>query len=145
MRTPTLAFLVASSSSFAAWSQAPDPEALFAQHCAACVVNPVEDDVPTRAAMRTLAPNAIVDSLTEGTMRLQGQALTPAQRISIAELVTGRPVLAASAPTERGLCTAALLSPTSMQDRYGTAGDRIRATRVFNATRAASRRPMSAT
>jgi polyvinyl alcohol dehydrogenase (cytochrome) len=102
----TLSFLIVSSSSFAAWSQAPDAEALFAQHCAACHINPVEDDVPTRAAMGTLAPNSIVESLTEGTMRLQGQALTPAQRVSIAELVTGRPVLAASAQLDQGLCTA---------------------------------------
>jgi polyvinyl alcohol dehydrogenase (cytochrome) len=107
MRTaPTVSSLIASLSSFAAWSQAPDGEALFAQHCAACHVNPIEEDVPTRAAMGALAPNAIVESLTEGTMRLQGQSLTPAQRISIAELVTGRPVLAASEQLDQGLCMA---------------------------------------
>jgi len=85
---------------------AQDGEALFAQHCAACHLNPVEQNIPTRAVMARLAPNAIVDSLTEGTMRLQGQPLTPAQRISIAELVTGRPVLAASAATNQGVCGA---------------------------------------
>lgn len=90
---------------FALAAQAPDAEELFAQHCAACHFNPVEDDVPTRAGMGTLTPNAIVESLTEGTMRLQGQALTQAQRVAIAELVTGRPVVAASAPLAQGLCT----------------------------------------
>jgi polyvinyl alcohol dehydrogenase (cytochrome) len=89
-----------------ATAQGPNGEALFAQHCAACHVNPVEDDVPTRAAMGTLAPNAIVESLTEGTMRLQGQPLTPAERVAIAELVTGRLVLAASTAPIQGLCTA---------------------------------------
>ncbi|HJR68607.1 MAG TPA: PQQ-binding-like beta-propeller repeat protein, partial [Gammaproteobacteria bacterium] len=89
-----------------ALAQGPNGEALFAQHCAACHVNPVEDDVPTRAAMGTLAPNAIVESLTDGTMRLQGQPLTPAERIAIAELVTGQPVLAASTAPIQGLCTA---------------------------------------
>ena len=53
--TLSLSLLVASLSSFAAWSQAPNAEALFAQHCAACHINPVEDDIPTRAAMGTLA------------------------------------------------------------------------------------------
>jgi polyvinyl alcohol dehydrogenase (cytochrome) len=107
MRTTLISSLsIASLTSFAAWGQTPNAEALFAQHCAACHVNPAEDDVPTRAAMGTLAPNAIVESLTEGTMRLQGQALTSDQRVAIAELVTGRPVLAASASLDRGLCTA---------------------------------------
>jgi polyvinyl alcohol dehydrogenase (cytochrome) len=90
-----------------AWAQAPNGEALFAQHCAACHLNPVEQDIPTRAAMGTLAPNAIVESLTEGTMRLQGQPLSTAERIAIAELVTGRPFLAATATAAQGLCTAA--------------------------------------
>ncbi len=89
-----------------AMAQGPNGEALFSQHCAACHVNPVEDDVPTRAAMGTLAPNAIVESLTDGTMRLQGQPLTAAERVAIAELVTGRPVLAASTAPIQGLCTA---------------------------------------
>jgi polyvinyl alcohol dehydrogenase (cytochrome) len=99
--------LAASAWSAPASAQAPNAEALFAQHCAACHLNPIEDDIPTRAAMGTLAPNAIVESLTEGTMRLQGQALSPAERVAIAELVTGRPVLAATATLQQGLCTAA--------------------------------------
>ena len=107
MRTTLITSLtIASFSTFAAQGQAPNGEALFAQHCAACHLNPTEEKAPTRAAMGTLAPNAVVESLTEGTMRLQGQALTPAERIAIAELVTGRPVLAASARLDQGLCTA---------------------------------------
>jgi polyvinyl alcohol dehydrogenase (cytochrome) len=107
MRTTLITSLsIASLTSFAAWSQAPNAEALFGQHCAACHLNPTEDKIPTRAAMGTLAPNAIVESLTEGTMRLQGQALSQAERVAIAELVTGRPVLAATGQLDRGLCTA---------------------------------------
>jgi polyvinyl alcohol dehydrogenase (cytochrome) len=107
MRTTLIAsFTIASLTSFAASSQAPNGEALFAQHCAACHLNPAEDKIPTRAAMGSLAPNAIVESLTEGTMRLQGQALSQTERVAIAELVTGRPVLAASRQLEQGLCTA---------------------------------------
>jgi polyvinyl alcohol dehydrogenase (cytochrome) len=106
MRTP-LSTLLLVSLPFAVAAQNPEAEALFAQHCAACHLNPVEDDIPTRAAMGTLAPNAIVESLTEGTMRLQGEPLTTVQRIAIAELLTGRPVLAASVQLDRGLCTAA--------------------------------------
>jgi polyvinyl alcohol dehydrogenase (cytochrome) len=115
MRTKFVtSFVVASSWAVGASAQAPDGEALFTQHCAACHLNPVEDDIPTRAQMGEFAPNAIVESLTEGTMRLQGQALSVSQRVAIAELLTGRPVLAASAPIEQGLCTAsAPFAPTT--------------------------------
>ena len=131
MRTTLTASLaIASLASFAASSQAPNGEALFAQHCAACHVNPVEDDVPTRAAMAALAPNAIVESLTEGTMRLQGQALSPPERIAIAELVTGRPVLAASTRVDQGLCTAsAPFSGTSSVPFWNGWGHDVRNTR----------------
>jgi polyvinyl alcohol dehydrogenase (cytochrome) len=104
--TITTTLLLSSVLGLPAVAQGPNGEALFAQHCAACHVNPTEDDVPTRAKMGTLAANAVVESLTDGTMRLQGQALTPAERIAIAELVTGRPVLAASTAPIQGLCTA---------------------------------------
>jgi len=53
-------------------AQAPNGDALFTTHCAACHLNPTEKDVPTRATMATLAPNSIVESLNEGTMRIQG-------------------------------------------------------------------------
>src|SRR5262245_56193203 len=106
MRTTLITLSIASLSSFAASGQAPNAEALFAQHCAACHLNPAEEKIPTRAAMGTLAPNAVVETLTDGTMRIQGQALTPPERVAIAELVTGRPVLAATTPLNQGLCTA---------------------------------------
>jgi polyvinyl alcohol dehydrogenase (cytochrome) len=106
--------LVASTWTVGTSAQPPNGEALFTQHCAACHLNPVEEDIPNRAQMGEFAPNAIVESLTDGTMRLQGQALSQGERIAIAELVTGRPVLAASAPVPQGVCTAsAAFAPTS--------------------------------
>lgn len=107
MRTTLITSLtIASLSSFGSQGQAPNGEALFMQHCAACHVNPTDEKAPTRAAMAALAPNAVVETLTDGTMRIQGQALSPAERVAIAELVTGRPVLAASARLDQGMCTA---------------------------------------
>ena len=100
MRTTLLTLSIASLSSFAAWSQAPNAEALFTQHCAACHVNPTEEDVPTRAAMAALAPNAIVETLTEGTMRLQGQALTQPERVAIAAAENTAAPNATSTPRE---------------------------------------------
>ncbi|HET7609884.1 MAG TPA: c-type cytochrome, partial [Gammaproteobacteria bacterium] len=102
MRTTLITLSLASLTSFSVSSQAPNGEALFTQHCAACHLNPAEEKIPTRAAMATLAPNAIVESLTDGTMRIQGQALSPPERVAIAELVTGRPVLAATSRLDQG-------------------------------------------
>ena len=87
-------------------AQAPDAEVLFQLHCAACHLNPIEADIPTRQAMGQLTPNAIVESLTDGTMRLQGQPLSPGARAAIAELLTEQRVEAASTAPATGLCAA---------------------------------------
>jgi polyvinyl alcohol dehydrogenase (cytochrome) len=88
-------------------AQAPDGEALFAAHCAACHVNPTDQEVPTREAMSVLSANAVVDALTDGTMRIQGQPLTTAERVAIAERITGRAFVAASAAPMGGQCSSA--------------------------------------
>ncbi|HLF12991.1 MAG TPA: PQQ-binding-like beta-propeller repeat protein, partial [Gammaproteobacteria bacterium] len=98
-----------------ALAQTPNGEALFQTHCAACHTNPIEADIPTRQAMAVLTPNAIVESLTDGTMRLQGMPLTPAERVAIAELVTGRQLAAQSSAPATGLCSeqTPMTSPTA--------------------------------
>lgn len=101
----TLSALFACLPSAFASAQGPEGEGLFQRHCAVCHTNPVEADIPTRQAMAELTPNAIVQSLTEGNMRLQGQALTPAERITVAELITGRPLAAQSSAPTTGFCT----------------------------------------
>ena len=75
-----------------AHAQAPDGEALFEQHCAACHL---ADVIPRALAidnMRALPPAAIVGALTDGAMQQQGAELSPAERRAIAEFITGRRV-----------------------------------------------------
>lgn len=99
-------FVAGSLSAAAALAQAPNGEALFTQHCAVCHANPAPDtDIPTRQRMAQLGPDAIVASLTEGNMRIQGGPLSPAERVAVAELVAGRPVSARTAAPAAGLCT----------------------------------------
>ena len=113
-----------------ALAQPPDGEALFGMHCAACHVNPTEEKTPTRAALATLAPNAIVEALTDGAMRIQGQPLTPAERTAIAERVTGRQVVAAVQATGAGLCPAgAPFSPVGARNPWNGWGPDARNTR----------------
>jgi polyvinyl alcohol dehydrogenase (cytochrome) len=93
-------------------AQPADGEAVFEGSCAACHVNPPEDDVPTLDVLRTLDPNAIVASLSDGTMRLQGQSLTAAQHVAVAEYLTGRPVRARAAAFTAGVCVSTPPAPT---------------------------------
>jgi len=76
-----------------AWAQSasPDadpPEAVFHQHCAICHNNPATR-APSAASLRAMSPSFIVNALTDGIMQGQGAALSPAQRVSIAEYLTG--------------------------------------------------------
>ncbi len=91
----------------------PDGQAVFQAHCAACHVHPTDEKVPPLDVLATYSPNAVVAALTEGFMKIQGQALTPAERSAVAEYLTGRAVSAA-APVQfsKGLCGRAPAPPT---------------------------------
>jgi polyvinyl alcohol dehydrogenase (cytochrome) len=81
-------------------------EAIFRSKCAACHIEPSEVSVPDRIALEALEPGAIVKSLIDGNMRLQGTQLTRDERIAVAEFVTGRLVAPISVPTV-GRCAVA--------------------------------------
>ncbi len=89
----------------AASAQTLDPQALFDANCAMCHVNPVDPDIPARAALAALSPDVIVQALTEGNMRIQGEPLSTAERVAIAEYLTGRSVARATSAPAAGLCT----------------------------------------
>ena len=95
-----------------ALAQAPDGEALFETHCAVCHVNPPESNIPTLEAMAELTPNAVVASMTEGNMRIQGEPLSTAERAAVAEFLTGRPVSERAAPFSSGFCPEPAPFPT---------------------------------
>jgi polyvinyl alcohol dehydrogenase (cytochrome) len=78
-----------------AYAQSPDGERLFAEQCAACHQSPTDDETPSMEDLRSLDPNAVVRSLTDGNMRIQGQLLSQTERRVVAEYLTGR---AASEP-----------------------------------------------
>ena len=76
------------------WAQAApaaaDPrQAVFQQHCAICHDNPATR-APNTASLNAMSPSFIVNALTSGIMQGQGAALSPAQRVSVAEYLTGR-------------------------------------------------------
>lgn len=66
---------------------------VFLRVCASCHVNPAADSrAPGPAVLATFAPDAIVNALTNGTMRTQGEKLSDAERRDVAEFLTGRTI-----------------------------------------------------
>jgi polyvinyl alcohol dehydrogenase (cytochrome) len=76
-------------------------ENVFQQNCMVCHGNPATR-APTRASLQRMSPEFIVEALTSGIMRAQGAALSPDQRVSLAEYLTGQKI-GARAPME-GRC-----------------------------------------
>jgi polyvinyl alcohol dehydrogenase (cytochrome) len=77
---------------------------VFQRACASCHLNPAADSrAPSPAALAQFAPDAIVNALTNGSMRIQGEMLSDVERREVAEFLTGRVVGTASAATT-GLC-----------------------------------------
>ena len=99
-------------------AQNPDGEALFEEHCVACHLGDVVPRALSIDNMRALPPAAIVGALTDGAMQQQGAELTPAERRTVAEFITGRSV-AADAPAEGGACAAS--PPAEWSGLDGTA------------------------
>ena len=83
-----------------AWAQAPSGEAVYKQNCAACHDGANIPRMPSRAALRELAPEHVETALSSFSMRRQGANLSPAQRRAVAEYVTGRPSGSYRAPLD---------------------------------------------
>ncbi len=66
---------------------------IFQQRCMSCHGNPNAPlKAPEPAALRQLTPEKILDALTSGVMKVQGQALSDNQKKQVAESLAGRPL-----------------------------------------------------
>ena len=110
LRILTLPLLLVSVMPAAAQQPPQSPvngSAVFDRACASCH-QAGQTAVPPPDAIRALAPEAIVNSLTIGKMAVQGAGLTPAERSAVAQFLTGRtPAAAATASSTSNRCTAA--------------------------------------
>lgn len=94
-RTSSAAFVLAATAAAAVNAvnaQESDGAELFATACAACHDNPAMTETPQLPLLREMLPGAIVNTLTNGVMRVQGSALSAEQHIAVAEFVTGKAV-----------------------------------------------------
>lgn len=66
-----------------------DGESLYTEHCAMCHTAPQDERTPPRDALDSYTANSIFQALSEGIMRSQGEVLTSAQRVALAEHLAG--------------------------------------------------------
>jgi polyvinyl alcohol dehydrogenase (cytochrome) len=62
--------------------------------------------VPTLQTLQSLTPEAVVTALTSGKMSVQGQGLSPAERVAIAQYLTGRAPAPITTSATANLCKA---------------------------------------
>ena len=85
--------LVLSIGLFAAVASAQRVDAVFDQNCASCheTGNPARPaNAPDRKALHKLTPEAVYESISNGSMKDRAQSLSDAQRQAIAEYIGGR-------------------------------------------------------
>jgi len=93
--------------------------AIFQQRCMNCHGNPNAPlKAPEPAALRQLTPEKILDALTTGVMKVQGQSISDVQKKQVAESLAGRPLgtgTEGEAATMPNRCASnpALANPTS--------------------------------
>ena len=101
--TPRNAFLSSAAAALAALAAcgpfpAGEGEALFAGRCAGCHTPAGTVRAAGAGLLAQLSPRAIVAALEDGVMRTEGAALTPEERILVAEYLTRRPYAAEPVP-----------------------------------------------
>ena len=99
-----------------AWPQGvPDGARVFEERCAGCHAGGgLEAGTPSREDMAGFSPNFILGALNEGAMTLQAEGVSPAERVAVAEFLTGQSVVESPIEITTGVCTGA--APTARLD-----------------------------
>jgi polyvinyl alcohol dehydrogenase (cytochrome) len=88
--------------------------ALFEQHCGGCHSAPAAGSrAPDRIALSQRTPESILDAITTGSMAVNAQGLTPAQKRVVAEQLTLRPIGAAASGAVSAMKNACAVAPPS--------------------------------
>ena len=98
---------------FSTTARAQEGQEIFETACASCHTPAGTERAPSVSLLRQLTPRAIVASLEDGVMRVEGADLTREQRIAVAEYLTRRRYEGGRVP-ESTFCTGLLL------DRHGS-------------------------
>src|SRR5688572_33372050 len=98
-------------------AQGPSGEQVFKDRCASCHSGAADSRAPAPEALRSRSPQAVVESLVNGAMRVQGSRMTGAERRAVAEYITGRALDGDVAGGATGRCLA-----NQQPDRTGGGG-----------------------
>lgn len=85
-------------------AQAPTGRSTFDTVCASCHKPEDNDKIPSVAKLRALNANAILRTLTDGAMRLQGDMLSAEQRVAVSEYLSGGKVIEQPINFSVGMC-----------------------------------------
>jgi polyvinyl alcohol dehydrogenase (cytochrome) len=136
MRTTIVALLLTGVVTSPALAQAPEGATVFKQSCASChTATPADSRTPAEGMLRQLTRDAILTALTTGTMRIQGDALTAAQRTAVATFL-GRPAPTAAATNPVACTTTPAVSDPQAGAFWNGWGAGVRNTRFQPAERA---------
>ena len=103
-RTSGTALLLSLCAAPALAQAAPNGEALYKANCAECH-SQTTPGAPNVEALKQLAPEAVVTSLTYGRMTIQGFGLNDGEKRAVAEFVTGRRLGPAPPPRLANRCS----------------------------------------
>ena len=110
---PSVALALVIPALAAAQPPAPNGQAVYKQHCAACHDGAMPR-MPGRDALAKFTPEHIDNALSSFAMRRQGATLRSAERRAVAEFLSGRPPGSYRAPLDQiaktAYCTAAVAS-----------------------------------
>lgn len=88
----------------AAFSQTPNGAAIYQRACAPCHEQSNIERMPARGTIAQMSPENVLAALNGGAMRAQAAALSPDERRTVAEFVTGKSIGAESAAPNPSAC-----------------------------------------
>ncbi len=86
------------------WAAVPVGEDTFNSFCASCHKQEASDKIPSAGMLRKLNPNAILRTLTDGAMRIQGDSIGADKRVAVAEYLSGQKVIEQPVNFTVGMC-----------------------------------------
>jgi polyvinyl alcohol dehydrogenase (cytochrome) len=105
--TLLVALALLALSAHAASAQGVDGAQVFQRSCASCHTSVAPDSrAPNLDALGARTPQAVVESLMTGTMRVQGARMSGAERRAVAEFVTGKAIGGDVTGAAAGRCAA---------------------------------------
>lgn len=85
-------------------AQTVDGEEVFNSTCANCHVQLQDEKIPRVETLQQMNANAILRTLTDGAMRLQGDLLSAGQRTAVAEFLSGGKIIEQALSFSQGMC-----------------------------------------